>query len=233
MPSALVAAHIEAERRIRVAVVRAVTAIWEGLSGYDEANLDEWYSGVLPIVSAGQLQSVSVTEAFLSQFLQRATLGLNPDGLTGAAVRNGASPEEVYRRPFVQLWSDLKAEKPFVEASSAARARATSAAEMDTQLSMRATADAAQKAEIGIFGYARAADPGACEFCRLVDGAYVKSASAMALHNRCGCGLEPLTAPHPRAVTLPSGVAVHEHGELGPLLTDPSHDFTTESEALR
>ena len=97
---------------------------------------------------------------------------------------------------------------------------------MDVQLSARATFDAVQAADSGIYGYQRVADGSACEFCQRLDGAYVKSASAMALHNGCGCSLEPLTAPHRLAAYLPSGVAVHEHGELGPMLGSPDHSFT-------
>ncbi len=233
MPDPLVSAHIEAQRRLRAVVVQAITQIWRGLPGYDKADLPQWYSNALPVVLASQRQSVALTEGFLAQFLKRPPLGVSPEHLIGAAVRNGTSPQTVYTRPFISLWTDLKAGKQFEQASSAALARATSSAEMDTQLSMRATADAVQQADDGIYGYQRVADPGACEFCSTIDGAYVKSADAYPLHNRCGCGLEPLTAPHPRAAKLPSGVAVHQHGELGSVLTDSAHSFTTESEALR
>lgn len=207
-----------------------MAGVWADLPGYDRRNVDEWLSRVLPIVATAQRTSVAFTEAFLAQALERRPLGVNPNELIGAGVRNGAEPAEVYRRPFVTLWSKLGEGLLFEEASAAALSRATSTAGMDVQLSMRATANAVQEADDGIFGFTRAADPGACQFCSEVDGAYVKSADAMPLHNNCGCGLEPLTSPHPRAAKLPSGVAVHQHGELGPLLGDPAHDFTSQSD---
>lgn len=230
MPSPLASAHIEAERRLRVLTVQAVERIWANLHGYDRANLDEWLSRVLPVVSTAQRTSVIFTEAFLAQRLERAPLGVNPGELIGAGVRNGAAPAEVYERPFVTLWSKLGAGLDFADASSAALARATGTAAMDVQLSMRATANAVQEADEEIYGYERAADPGACNFCSEVDGAYVKEADAMPLHNNCGCGLEPLTAPHRRAAKLPSGVVVHHHGELGPMLGAPGDHFTSESD---
>ena len=98
---------------------------------------------------------------------------------------------------------------------------------MDVQLASRATFAAIQDADKTIFGFQRVADGDACAYCRMIDGAYVKRADAMALHNYCGCTLEPLTEPHPSAARLPSGVAVHEHSELGPVLTAPEHVFTT------
>lgn len=230
MPSPLVEAHIEGERRLRVLVTQGVERIWRELPGYDRANVDQWLSQVLPLVSAGQRASVALTEGYLARVLGRLPLGLNPDELIGAAVRNGTPPGEVYQRPFVTVWTALGAGTGFADAVNAGLARATSSAAMDVQLAMRGTANAVQEADDGVFGFTRVADGGACTFCSEVDGAYVKSADAMPLHNNCGCGLEPLTAPHPRAAKLPSGVAVHQHGELGPVLTDPAHDFTSSSD---
>lgn len=227
MASALADAHIEGQRRLRVLTAGAVARIWDELPGYDRQNVDEWLSRVLPVITTAQRGSVALTEAFIARYLERQPLGVNPGQLIGAGARNGAEPAEVYERPFVTLWSALGAGTPFEDAASKALARATSTAAMDVQLAMRGTASAVQGADAGIFGYQRVADPGACEFCSLVDGAYLKSADAMPLHNHCGCGVEPLTAPHPRAAKLPSGVSVHQHGELGPVLADPAHDFTT------
>lgn len=226
MASTLVEAHIEAERRLRATTVTAIERVWRSLPDYNRPSADRFVSEVVPIALAAQRQSVAVTEAFLAAYLKRPPIGVNPDNLIGAGVRNGTPPDEVYRRPFVTVWTALSNGTAYEDAVSAGLARAKEAAAMDPQLSMRATANAVQAADEGIYGYMRAADGGACAFCQEVDGAYVKSADAMALHNNCGCGLEPLTAPHPRASKLPSGVAVHEHGELGPMLIDPAHSFT-------
>ena len=244
MSRELAEAHIEAERLLRKTAVAAITAAWRALPGHNEADLPGWLLTSTPIALAAQRQSVALTEAYLARVLERQPFGLPADDLIGAGVRNGAPPEEVYKRPFVTLWGRLGAGANFADASAAALARAQGTVAMDVQLSMRATANAAQEVET-IYGYQRVADAGACTFCQEVDGAYVKSADAMPLHNNCGCGLEPLTESHPLAVFLPDGtrirnyrhgplintpppdtVAIHEHGELGPVLGDPSHDFT-------
>lgn len=210
--------------------MQAVEAIWADLPGYDRPNVDQWLSRVLPVVLTAQRSSVALTEAYLAQALGRQPLGVNPSELVGAGVRAGVPPADVYERPFITLWSALGEGRPFADAVGAGLARATATAAMDVQLSMRATAGAVQGADEAIYGYQRVADAGACEFCSAVDGAYVKSGDAMPLHNNCGCGLEPLTAPHPRAAKLPSGVAVHSHGELGAVLGSPEHDFTGPSD---
>jgi hypothetical protein len=224
--SQLARAHIEVERRLRLATVTALERIWRNLPGYDRANVDQWLSQVLPFVAAAQRQSVAVTEAYLARAMGRPPLGLNPDNLIGAAVRNGTSPEEVYKRPFVSMWSSLGSGNQWQDAFGAGLARATGSAAMDPQLSMRATADAVNSADPNMYGFTRVADDGACDFCEAIDGAYVKFGDAMELHPNCGCSLEPNTEPHRLAAKLPSGVAVHQHGELGPVLAAPGEHFT-------
>jgi hypothetical protein len=110
----------------------------------------------------------------------------------------------VYQRPFVTVWTALGAGARWEDAVAQGMARATSAAAMDVQLAFRASADEIGRADDGIYGFQRVADGGACAFCLEVDGAYVKTADASPLHNHCGCGLEPLTDPHPGAAYLPS-----------------------------
>lgn len=227
--ASLVSTHLQAQARLRQIVFTAIATIWQGLGTYDEADVERFVDAAVPIVLAGQTQAVALTEAFIMRRLRLEPIGLPVDELTGAAVRGGTPPEEVYKRPFVNVWTALGKNVPWEQAVAAGEARATGSAEMDVQLSHRASYGAVQRLEPRIKGYRRRANGGACKFCLLVNGAFVKSADAMPLHNRCGCGLDPIMQDV-RVTSTPEGVAVHQHGELGPLLTDPAHDFTTESE---
>lgn len=237
-------AHIEAQARLRALVAQGVKNLWTGLPGYDEVNVDPFVSAVVPLVEGGQRHSVALTNAFIARSLGRQPVGVNVDELIGAGVRNGTTPQEVYRRPFVTLWTGLKNGSQYTDALNAAMARATGSAQMDVQLSMRATLGAVQQADDTIYGYQRTADGDACDFCQGVDGAYIKDGDAMPLHDRCGCGVEVLSGPHRSATHLPDGtqirehrggplistpppstVAIEQHGELGPVLTDPSQHF--------
>jgi hypothetical protein len=228
--SRLADAHITAQERLRGLVEAAVTRAWAGLPGTDDADVAGWLATVVPIVTTGQATSVALTDAYLAQALQRPPAGIvAADIIPG--LRGGVGADEVYRRPFVTLWTALKDGRRYEDAAAAALARATSSAAMDVQLASRATFQAAQDADPAIRGYRRVPDGGACTFCLTVAGAKVNSAAAMPLHNRCGCSLEPITdtvTPTP----VPDTVAVHEHGELGPVLADPAHDFTTAALAL-
>src|ERR1700753_3892350 len=104
----LVDAQIRGQHQIRESTSTALKRIWESLPGYDRPNLDEWLSKPLPIVEAGQRQSVALTNAYLARSLERQPLGLDVEELIGSAVRNGTEPAIVYERPFVAVWTALK-----------------------------------------------------------------------------------------------------------------------------
>lgn len=237
----LVDAHIEAQRRLRLLISQAVGKHWSGLGSWDQQDVERFLAVAVPTVLAGQRSSVSLTEGYLAQALKRRPIGVNPDGLSGASVRNGTPPETVYRRPFIQLWSKLGEGKRFDDALHASLARVQGSAATDVQLSSRATFQAVQNADDGIYGYERVADGGACNLCESLDGVYVKDADASPVHSSCGCSLSPLDAPHPSARYLPSGqevvkgdgYAIHQHGEMGSYLASPDQQFTTEAAALR
>jgi hypothetical protein len=227
--AALTAAHLEAQARLRQRVATAAVAAWQNLRSYDEEDVAPWLAIIVPLIYVGQRTAVSLVDAFVASVLGRRPIGLDSERVV-SRVRPGVSPETQWRRPFVTVWSDLQNQQTWEHAVSAAGSRIDAMAQMDMQLAHIGAYQAAQDADpTTIQGFRRKADPGACKFCRLVDGAYVKRADASPLHDRCGCGLVPRIEPaHP--TPLPAGVAVHEHGELGPTLADPAHDFTTHAD---
>lgn len=240
--SARADAHIRAQARLRDLTATATERIWRELPAYDEANLDEWLTRTLPIVVLAQRQSVTLTDAFLAQSVGRAPLTPDPAPLTGAGVRAGTAPGEVYRRPFVTVWTALKNGAELDAAIAAGLARATSTAATDVQLAMRATLREIGEADDLILGYQRVPDARACDFCRLVAGMRYRTSELLPVHNRCGCGVDVITGPerpdfHGRydndiAATNGDGLAaaVREHGELGPVLVDAAHDFTAQAD---
>jgi hypothetical protein len=226
----LVQAHLLTQARLRWIVRGAVVTFYRDMGVYNEDNVEYFVDAVTPIVFAGQRQAIELTEAFVTRRIKTAAVGLAVTGLTGAAVRAGVPLQEVYRRPFVTVWSALEKGVPWQDAVDAGEAQLAGTAEMDVQLSHRAAYSALQEEFPQIKGYQRAANANACDFCNLVHGAFVKSADAMPLHNRCGCGLDPIHFDNFDVSSTPEGVAVHNHGELGPLLTDPAHEFTGPSD---
>lgn len=209
-----------------------VERIWRSLPGYDRENVDEWLSRVVPLVEVGKRASASLTEGYLARAMERQPLGLPGD----VDTRNGTRLEAAYQRPFVTVWTALGAGSLYTDAVDSGLARALEMARFDIQGAMRATAQAVQEADPAVIGFERTADGDACAFCLEVDGAFVRSADAMSLHPGCGCSLSPVTA-ETRGVRKQTeranpNVAIHQHGEMGPVLTAADHNFTSEAVAL-
>jgi hypothetical protein len=238
----LVRAHIEIEQRLQAASSAQIASVWWQLGSWRDEDVERFLSRAMPITKAAQRQSVIATNAYVAAYLKQAPKGVPVEKVL-SNVRNGVPSEEVYARPFKTLWTRLGNSETFESAMAAAMQQLNASATMDPQLAMRETADWLDRNDTGFYGYTRVADPGACAFCLEVDGAYVKADEGfvMALHNGCGCGLEPNEDPHEGAVFLPDGteirdyqygplndnVAVREHSELGPMLADPNHQFTS------
>ncbi len=233
----LAEAHIVAQQRLRELTATGVQRAWQQLPGYDEANVDQFLSQVVPLVLAAQRQSVLLTEAFLARELGRLPLGIAFSSLIGAALRAGAAPEEVYRRPFVTVWTALRDDRPRTEAVAAGADRAVSTAVTDVQLAMRATLRDVGDADRHILGYQRVPDGDACAFCRLVAGQRYTTDQLMPIHNRCGCGVDVITERNRGDFTGNTDndldvtrdgltAAVKQHGELGPVLVNGAHHFT-------
>jgi hypothetical protein len=228
-----VAAQIAAKERLQQLAAGAAVAAWDALPHYDRANIDQFLSTALPVLAGANLQSVALTQAYLAHVLDRQPVAVDAHQVV-AGIRNGATPEEVYRRPFVTVWSALSHEKPYADAVATGRARVATAAATDVQLAFRNTLQAVGAADHRIMGYERVANAKACEFCQRVNGAQFLKQDPMPLHPHCACGVRVVEYTRGRGKgsllerPLPDGVAVHEHGELGPVLGDPNQHFTGE-----
>jgi hypothetical protein len=244
-------AHIEAQARLRALAVQGVSTAWDRLASYDAPDVARFLAIVVPLVLAAQRRSASLTSAFIARSLRSSPIGFDIDMLIGAAVRNGTTPDVIYRRPFVTTWTALKDHTPYEQAVAAGREQATGSAAMDVQNTMRHTLQAVGEAERRILGYRRVPDGDACPLCVLASGRRYRTGVLMEIHNRCGCGVDVITSANrgdffgktdnDLAVAPESGVmrivkqgasreeptvAAVLHGELGPLLVNAAHKFT-------
>lgn len=205
------------------------------MSGYDEADIPVFLQAAVPIVRAGQSASARATSAFLARSSGSRPKPLDLGAVTGAAVRNGVDPDVVYRRPFTDIYRMLKNGSQWQDAVNAGRARAVSSAATDVQLAMRQTLVEVGTQDERIVGYARVPDSGACEFCQLIAGQRYTTEDLLPVHSNCGCGVDIITAEtrddyhgkRDNDLDMESSVSIAQHGELGPVLVDPAHNFTS------
>lgn len=243
--------HTIALATLRRLVVRLLREVWEGLPAYNTGDVDRWLAQAVPIVGAGQRQAASLTDAYLARAMERQPLGISAAAVVGAAVRNGTPPEVEWRRPFVTLWTALRTGATYERAVATAWDRASAMAELDVQLSARATAREVGLRDPGIYGWRRVTDGDACELCEIASTQRYHRGDLMPIHARCGCTVAPLTSPseqiidrqlygelkasgaiarrtaqRQRARGLEPVAAVRRHGEVGPVLVDARDHFT-------
>lgn len=220
--------------QLRDAAAAGVGQAWDDLGSYDESDVDRFLSRATPVVAASQAHAVALTDAYFAAETGRSPLGLPLDSLTGAGARNGTPPADVYRRPFVQVWAALAKGTLWADAVSAGGARVASAASTDVQLSMRAASREIGLRDGRITGFRRVLSGKSCALCASASTRTYSRGDLLPIHGNCDCTVAPIIGRRDPGARSPQPVqqdgpapAVHEHGELGPVLTDADHEFTS------
>lgn len=230
MPNTALVEALQSElERTRQVTGDKVGQIFRSLGSYNDETLTQFIDTVEPIVRAGQQRAVALTDAYLSAETGTAPAGLPLQDIA-QAVRNGTPIEEVYRRPFVSTWTALADDMSFQEAVNAGELRAAGIANMDVLLAY--TQSMVQAGKSGnIVAYQRVANGACCPFCALLDGTFTGPTEPMPIHNNCNCTAAPIMSKDGVGSLLSPGsvvedVAIHEHGEYGPVVTGAGDHFT-------
>lgn len=258
---ALVRRYALQHNRLRLAAGLAVGRAWDRLAGPDDARAGRFVRAAAVLSSSAQAQTVAQVDGYLALLLaldgEGSPLGLDPDQLSGAALR-GVDPPDVYLRSIITARAALGDGKPFAEAMALGRLRAVGTIEMDVALTQRAAMAEVSTREERIVGYRRVLSGQSCAFCASASTQRYRSGDLMPIHNHCDCGVSPIigdrdpghiindqlrrdlrsaekhgedywnarhfTVDEDGSLVFPD-VTVHQHGELGPVLGDATHDF--------
>ncbi len=116
-----------------------------------------------------------------------------PSDLTDEVLRNGPSAQEVYRRPFVEVYTALAGKELLRTAVERGAARASSIAETDIQLASRKAGLKQRQSNGNIVGYRRVLTGSEnCALCAIASTQRYRKADLKPIHPGCDCGEEPI-----------------------------------------
>lgn len=207
--------------------------LWDEFGGPGDDNLAAFVGHVAPVVVGARQHTADLMAGYLS-LVVRNNVPVDVRSVIGG-LRGGTPLDIVYARPIITMRSALADGRDLTEASNVARDRATSTARMDVILANRAAAVDGMSRSDRIAGYRRVPTGNSCPYCVGAADQEYGSDELMPIHNNCDCGVAPIVGAHDPGRILNRSLpdlgadaptsAVHEHGELGPVLSDADHDF--------
>lgn len=241
---------------LRQRLISLVTQVFGSLGSYRDADADAFVEQVLPIVLGAQQQMGALTDAYLSTMV--ADMFGGSAAARGVQVPQdvrGVAPQEVYRRPYVTVWTALSQGKTMSEAVKQGENRLTSITGTDLQLVRTEATRQVLGGDSRVQFYRRVLRGSYnCAMCVIASTQRYRKERLMPIHPGCDCGTRPLPAGHdPGQVIEPDLLeAAHDavaagtgkvdrggrlpdyrdiiidrqHGELGPLMALRRDSFT-------
>jgi hypothetical protein len=236
---------------IRATAAAAVGAAWDRLMNRpDEGSARRFIGVAAPTLVASQTAAAIAVLAFIPAYVGHA-LGERPDPLDLEAgdflTPRGVTTATVLERAIVTMRTKLARGATLDDAVAAGRARAVQTAATEPMLTARAAGAEAMRREPAVVGFRRVPDGNACKFCLLVATQRYHDGDLMPLHPGCGCTVAPIVGERDPGRVIDRDtlkrlkadgvvdditrrrqqkrVAVHSHGELGPTLYAPGHNF--------
>lgn len=196
----------QATQSLRDNLTSFVTTLWRSLGYYGNAQMGQFTGSVVPVVAGAQQQMASLTAAMIAQ-QQALKLDtpflpppLDPARVSGAAVRNGADPAEVYGRPFHLVWRQLdelpKQPGSIDQAIQAGLDRATQTALTDLQLAKTHAAQQTLEQDPHVVGYRRMLEGAySCGLCIVAATLRYHKRDLMPIHPACVLGGTLVSVP--------------------------------------
>lgn len=237
----LLLGHQAAVAQVRARLTRFAELTWANLGGYRDGDIDRLVELMVPRFLAGQRQIAGLTDAYVAALAGQPTLGVDVALISGSAVRLGADPEDVYRRPGITVYTALSKGTPFDQAVAQGARRLTSLVGTDMQLAKRQQLQLTMQ-DVGFQRYNRVLTGAEnCDLCTIASTNSYSTADLLPIHNLCDCDVEPDggdpvgvdlnpdrgSVEDATAATEGRGdVVVRDHGEYGPTLVFAGDQFT-------
>lgn len=233
----------------------ALATIWNAAPPLDDTQLARWLAYATPIVAAARVQAAALGAAFVATTAGPPSTPVDAPGLA-TGLRGGVALDEIYARPTITARARIAEGRSYLDAMDGAFARMDATVRADVQLAGRAGTHEAMRHTPGVVGYRRVTDGKACRLCVLASTQRYTLEHLMPIHNRCGCTVVPIIGARDPGQVIDhellsamkadpalgtdghrmtideirtryrEEVAVHEHGELGPVLGVRGQAFT-------
>jgi hypothetical protein len=240
-------------------VLGRTSRAWTGLGSYRDADLARFQRTTLPVIIAGQRQIASLTATYLEQLYRdiaddQPRVNLDFDTVTGRALRD-VDPEEVYARPFHDVWTALSQGEPIDVATERGANRLEIITKTDMQLArthtVREVADQQPAVEYTVRELQGEYD---CALCMIASTQRYHKKDLAPIHPGCDCLVKTVKANYDpgqiidedrlekihdaveaalgtfdrggRAVDYRKIIIARNHGEIGPVLGYRGQRFT-------
>lgn len=184
---AIVEAYVGRYNRLRTTTGVIVGRLWDQYAGLDDGAAERFTEAAASAVLAAQAAAGAQVDGYLAALTGEPVTGFDPEQVSGAAVRNGTDPLEVYLRGIITARA-ATATHPFREAMNLGRLRVVSAAETDVALTQRA----AVSLPPGVVGYRRVLTGSSCPLCQIASTQRYRRGDLMPIHSHCDCGIAPI-----------------------------------------
>lgn len=225
---------------VREKVLAYVRRVYGSLDSWRASDIDRFVAAILPIVGGGQRTIAALTDNYLAT-IQRQVLGKGstlgiPDDVVSTETMRGVPAADVYKRTGSTIYGALSRGDVLAVAVGAGLARAVTMVGTDLQLARTHSSRYVGMRAGEIVGFRRVLSAGACTLCTGSTAMFGRN-ELMPIHGHCTCGSVPVLKGGPDPGEIDEGVPsstdrgspeVHEHGEIGPVLTSSDDDFATD-----
>lgn len=208
--AAMMAAYLAATAALRSRLLALTAVAFAGQGDYRDAAADAFVAAMVPLVQASQQTMASLTSAYLAH-LTSATAGgtTAPVGVPPELLSNlrGADLAQVYRRPYVQVWTDLSKGKPLDTAVAAGNRRAQSIVATDLQMARTKAAQVVMQNDKRVTGYRRVlVGAHSCGMCIVASSVRYHKSNLMPIHPGCDCAIAPILGHGDPGRTIDSAI---------------------------
>ena len=223
---AALATYQAGTQQLRTRLEQYVQRLWATFPEYRQPQMRRFVDQAVPVVLGAQQRMAAMTAANLAQLRAAANGGpvipvaVSAKLVSGAAVRAGTAPADVYSRPFHLLWrmlDELPREPGSIEkAITAGAGRAVSLALTDVQLAKQHTAQRVLDKDDHVVGYRRVLEGAhSCALCLVAATQRYHRDALLPMHPACDCSVAPIWDHADPGQTIEAKVRVD--GKLTPI----------------